>query len=135
MDHRVEYSSQVGHSPTGLFPKNEYAEASGGPSHDFTAGCSNRKQFGGPWHRRTKALFIQPAGQECTENQKETMWGVKATPGLGSRLVQHRRPVTPWTTSCYHELPTALVSLFGSPLCEQHRALPHISRLVPVSIH
>lgn len=126
----IQWSGGTFPKPTGLFPKNEYAEASGEPSQDFTSRCSNRKQFWGTWHRRKKARFIQPTGRECTENQKETMWGVKAIPVLGSRLVQHRMPVTLWTTPCYHKLPTALVSLFLNPLCEQHRA-----RLVPVSTH
>lgn len=97
--------------PTGLFPKNEYTEASGRPQ-DFTTGCSNRKQFGGPCHRRTKVLFFQPAGQECTEKQKDRMWRIKTTPMLGSSLAQHPRPAeTPWTTPCYHELLTPLVSV------------------------
>lgn len=58
---------------TGLFPKNKYTEASVRPSQDFTTRCSSRKQFGGPCHRRTKVLFFQPVGQECTEKQKDRM--------------------------------------------------------------
>lgn len=125
----------MGHSPSlqGSFPKNEYTEASGGPSQDFPSGCSNRKEFGGPWHRRTKALFFQPTGQECTGKQKEGMWRVKATSVLGRRVSWHPRPENLWTTPCYHELPPPLVSLFLNPPCEQHRSLLHISPLVPVS--
>lgn len=41
------------------------------PSQDITSGYSNSRKFGGSWHRRITALFLQSAGQECTEKQEK----------------------------------------------------------------
>lgn len=108
--HRVEYSSQMGHSPSlegsliRMNMRRQVEDVVKTSPQDVQIGSN----CGGPGTGEQKLSSSNPLARSAERSKRRSK--SKATPMLDSRLAQHPRPETLWATPCYHELPIPLVS-------------------------